>query len=121
MIDCPDLRTRILAAISSIPCGHCRQRPTYKPSDCEKHTCRQMYVQEANAVMDVLPQSRGLSLKEQAIFLHALCRYSDNQGTCPINLMRDLEDCPFEEECKKIEQWAWLPILENRIIPEKNR
>lgn len=121
MIDCPDLRTRILAAISSVPCDRCRQRPDYKPSDCDKHTCRQMYEDEADAVMMVLPQSQGLSVKEQACFLWALCKYSDNPETCPINLMRDLKDCPFEEYCENIKQWAWLPILEKRIIPETNR
>lgn len=31
----------------------------------------------------------GLSLKEQATFLWALCRYSSNPETCPIILMRD--------------------------------
>ncbi len=29
----------------------------------------------------------GLSLKEQATFLWALCRYSNNPETCPIILM----------------------------------
>lgn len=119
--DCPDLRTRILAAISSVPCERCRQRPDYKPSDCETHTCRQMYEQEADAVISVLPQSRGLSLREQAIFLCIICRYGDNPETCPINLMRDLKNCPFEQDCENLEQWAWLPILEKRLIPETNR
>ncbi len=68
----------------------------------------------------------GLSLKEQAIFLCALCRYADNPETCPVNLMRDLGGCPFEfsheaSDCEKIPQWAWLPILEKRIPPEENR
>ena len=38
----------------------------------------------------------GLSLKEQAAFLWALCRYSKNPETCPIILMRDIAPCPFE-------------------------
>ena len=64
----------------------------------------------------------GLSLKEQATFLWALCRYSNNPETCPIILMRDIEACPFENiPCKNIPQWGWLDILKNRIPPETNR
>ena len=63
----------------------------------------------------------GLSLKEQATFLWALCRDSDNPKTCPVNLMKDLSECPFESGCDAIEQWEWLPILAKRIPPETNR
>lgn len=45
----------------------------------------------------------GLSLKEQATFLWALCRYSNNPETCPIILMRDIGVCPFERvPCENI-------------------
>lgn len=47
----------------------------------------------------------GLSLKEQATFLWALCRYSNNPETCPIILMRDIGVCPFEKvPCENIPQ-----------------
>lgn len=54
----------------------------------------------------------GLSLKEQATFLWALCRYSSNPETCPIIL---------RVPCENIPQWGWLDILKNRIPPETNR
>lgn len=64
----------------------------------------------------------GLSLKEQATFLWALCRYSNNPETCPIILMRDIGVCPFEKvHCENIPQWGWLDILKNRIPPETHR
>lgn len=66
-------------------------------------------------------KDHGLSLKEQACFLWAICKYSKNPEACPVNLMNDLDECPFEEICEDIAPWAWLPILENRIIPETNR
>ncbi len=63
----------------------------------------------------------GLSLKEQATFLWALCRYSYNPESCPLYLMKDIEDCPFDENCENVPQWGWLDILKNRIPPEMNR
>lgn len=66
----------------------------------------------------------GLSLKEQAIFLCVLCRYCDNPETCPATLLRELGGCPFnfpDNDCEKIPQWAWLPILKERIAPEENQ
>ena len=65
--------------------------------------------------------SPGLSLREQATFLCALCRFCYNPEACPLNLMRDIEDCPFDYECEDCPQWGWLPVLENRIPPETNR
>lgn len=64
----------------------------------------------------------GLSLKEQACFLWALCRYSNNPESCPQILMKDLPECPFSTniKCEELPVWAWLPILEKRIIPEEN-
>lgn len=54
----------------------------------------------------------GLSLKEQATFLWALCRYSSNPETCPIILMRDFDNCPFEDvDCENIPQWDWLALV----------
>lgn len=63
----------------------------------------------------------GLSMKEQATFLWALCRYSYNPETCAIILMHDLGGCPFECDCADLPLWAWLPILEKRIPPKENR
>ncbi len=61
----------------------------------------------------------GLSLREQALFLCALCRYSKGQEACPLNLMRDLPECPCDGACEDVEPWDWLPILEKRIPPEE--
>lgn len=63
----------------------------------------------------------GLSLKEQATFLWALCRYSYNPESCPLNLMKDITTCPFDCDCECIPHWGWLPILEKRIPPEEHR
>lgn len=60
--------------------------------------------------------TRGLSLKEQALFLCALCRYSDNPESCPLNLMTDIEECPFDSDCENTPWWGWLGILKNREI-----
>lgn len=63
----------------------------------------------------------GLSLKEQATLLWALCRYSDYPETCPVNILKDLSGCPFEPHCDDIDQGEWFFILEKRIPPETNR
>ena len=70
-----------------------------------------------------MSNEHGLSLKEQATFLWAICRFSDNPEACPINLMTDMRYCPFDKikDCSELEQWAWLPILEKRVIPEENK
>lgn len=76
---------------------------------------------EGKVMNDRTNELHGLSLKEQAIFLCALCRYSVNAETCPTNLMRDLGKCPFDGKCEDLPQWAWLPILEKRVPPEENQ
>lgn len=64
----------------------------------------------------------GLSPKEQATLLWALCRSSEDPETCPIKLLKDFDNCPFEDvHCENIPQWGWLDILKNRIPPETNR
>lgn len=63
----------------------------------------------------------GLSVKEQAIFLCALCRYSANPETCPMNLLRDIETCPFGSDCEQVPQWGWLDVLKCRKINFPNK
>lgn len=76
---------------------------------------------EGKVMNDSTNELHGLSLNEQAIFLWALCSYSDNPETCTTNLMRDLGKCPFDGKCEDLPLWAWLPILEKRVPPEENR
>lgn len=59
----------------------------------------------------------GLSIKEQAILLEALCRCRDVQG-CPAFFMQDVENCPFEVDCDEMKYGAWLPFLEKRVPPD---
>lgn len=64
----------------------------------------------------------GLSLKEQATFLWAICRCSGYHDACPALAMGDLGGCPFKDmACEIIPRWGWLDILKNRIPPETNR
>lgn len=79
------------------------------------------HIEEQRRKIESLETMHGLSLKEQATFLWALCRYSSNPGSCALNLMRDIGKCPFDGECEEVGQWAWLPILEKRMPPETNR
>lgn len=63
-------------------------------------------------------KQHGLSIKEQAFSLWALCRYGDFFKSCPCDLIQDIGDCPFEEDCGEVKDGAWLPILEKRVPPE---
>lgn len=65
-----------------------------------------------------MAKQHGLSIKEQAFSLWALCRYGDFFKSCPCDLIQDIGVCPFEEDCGEVKDGAWLPILEKRVPPE---
>lgn len=66
-------------------------------------------------------QIHGLSIKEQAVFLSAVCKCGmfGCPENCPVDMMHDLETCPFpEKDCDEVKTWEWLPFLEKRVPPD---
>lgn len=64
----------------------------------------------------------GLTIKEQAQALCAICRYTSDYGACPAKLIQELNnECPFDEECKDILPKHWsarLEMLEREAVEE---
>ena len=60
----------------------------------------------------------GLTIVEQAWALWAICRYSNNPEACPVNMLEELERCPFDGDCDGITPRDWGKILEKRNTKE---
>lgn len=58
----------------------------------------------------------GLTISEQAAILWAVCRYAsqENPESCPVNLLPDLRECPFDCDCGELPTRAWFVFLEKR-------
>ena len=60
--------------------------------------------------------NHGLTINEQAAILWAVCRYAsqENPESCPVNLLPDLRECPFDCDCGELPPRAWFELLEKR-------